>query len=86
MVINNTAAALKVTRSLRNKVASTSDNGPSLGIWLDRVRAIGEPALTEAVEGIWCGREGRATMDLPGVKSMLVVGWYNGRVEFTYLS
>jgi hypothetical protein len=66
-------------------VVNTADNRPELGIWLNRIRAIGEPALADAVEGIWCGREGRVTLDLPG-KSMLCMGWYNGRVEFCYLS
>jgi hypothetical protein len=44
------------------------------------------PVLTEAVEGIWCGREGRVTLELPGYRSMLCMGWYQGRVEFAYLS
>lgn len=83
---NVNAAAVKITRGLRNQVAATSDGGPDLGTWLARVRALDVPVLTEAVEGIWCGRDGKETLDLGGCKSMLVVGWHNGRVEFSYLS
>ena len=74
------------TRKTRNAVCKTSDGLPSLGTWLERVRALGDPTLTEAVEGIWCGKEGRETIDLPGTKSMLCVGWYSGKVEWSYLS
>ena len=79
-------AAVKITKTLRNQVAATADGGPDLGTWLKRVEALDVPVLDEAVEGIWCGRSGRVTQDLPGLKSMLCMGWYNGRVEFCYLS
>ena len=81
-----TIQTVKFTRANRNAVAKTSDNGPSLQTWLDRVAALGLPVLTGAVEGIWCGRSGEARLELPGAKSMLCVGWHNGRVEFSYLS
>ena len=81
-----TKFSLKFSRSLRNKVAKASDNGPSVGEWLDRIRALDSAALNDAIEGIWCGRDGRVTLDLPGSNSMLCMGWYNGRVEFSYLS
>jgi hypothetical protein len=77
---------LRFTRAERNAVCATSDGLPTLGAWLDRVRSLNHPLLTEAVEGIWCGREGRITIDLPGTPSMLCVGWHNARVEWSYLS
>lgn len=82
----NTAAAVKVTRKLRNDVAKASDGLPDLGTWLARIRGLDVPALTEAVEGIWCGRDGKEVLNLDGAKSMLVVGWHNGRVEYSYIS
>lgn len=71
---------------LKNKVAKTSDGLPELGTWLERIRNLNVPELTTAIEGIWCGRDGQSTMDIPDAKSMLVVGWHHGRVEFSYLS
>jgi hypothetical protein len=76
----------RYTPRVRRLVASTSDGGPSIGLWLDRVRAIDDPTLTTAIEGIWCGYTGAETIDLPGYASMLCVGWYHGRVEYCYLS
>jgi hypothetical protein len=81
-----TTAAVTFTKATRNKLAKTSDGLPAFSIWLDRVVALNHPLLTEAVEGFWCGSEGRATVDMPGSKSSLCVGWYNGRVEWAYIS
>lgn len=77
---------VKFDRKTRNAVATASDGGPDLGTFLNRVRALGHPVLTEAIEGIWCGREGRVSLDLPGSNSMLCLGWHNARVEWSYLS
>ena len=84
--MEDTVKAIKFSRGIRNAVAKASDGGPVLGLFLARVRNINHPLLTEAIEGIWCGREGRVTLNLPGSRSMLCVGWYNGRVEWSYLS
>lgn len=81
-----TKLSLTFSRSLRNKVAKASDGGPSVGTWLKRIEALDSAALNEAVAGIWCGYNGKVTLDLPGSNSMLVMGWYHGRVEFSYLS
>ena len=81
-----TKLSLKFSRSLRNKVAAASDGGPSVGEWLNRIRALDSATLNDAIEGIWCGYSGKVTLDLPGSNSMLVMGWYHGRVEFSYLS
>ena len=77
---------VKFTRTERNAVCKASDNGPSISVWLDRINAINNPALTEAVDAIWCGREGRETIPMPGTNAMLCVGWYNSRVEYSYIS
>lgn len=79
-------ATVTFTKATRRAVAAASDHGPSLGIWLDRIRAIASPALTDAIEGIWCGHSGEARIDLVGANSMLCVGWHNGRVEWSYIS
>ena len=78
--------SVKFTRTTRNAVAAASDGGPDIGTWLKRIEALNEPILSEAIQGIWCGREGRVTIDLPGSRSMLCMGWYNKRVEWSYLS
>lgn len=83
---NNVAPAVKFSQKTRNAVCDASKGLPTVGEWLERIRAIGDASLTEAVEGIWCGKEGRETLDLTGSRSMLVVGWYNGKVEFSYVS
>lgn len=73
-------------RKTRNAVAKASDGLPDLGTWLARIRAINHPALNEAIEGIWCGREGEVRLELAGWKSLLCMGWYRGKVEWSYLS
>lgn len=79
-------ATVKLPKSLRTKVAVASDGLPDLGTWLARIRALDHPLLTAAVEGIWCGRSGEVRLDLPGANSLLCMGWYNARVEWSYLS
>jgi hypothetical protein len=74
------------TRKTRNAVASASDHGPSLSDWLTRIEAIGDKDLSGAVEGIWCGRAGQIALEMSGTTSCLCVGWYNGRVESSYIS
>lgn len=83
---STTAAAVKFDRKTRNAVCKASDHGPDLGTWLARIRAIDNPLLTEAVDGIWCGRSGEVRLDLPGANAMLCMGWYNGKVEWSYVS
>ena len=77
---------MKFDKKTRNAVAKASDGGPDLGTWLARIRALENPLLTGAIEGIWCGRGGRVALDLPDTKSLLCMGWYNGRVEWSYIS
>ncbi len=77
---------IKFSKATRNAVARASDNLPSIGEWLKSVRDINDPLLNEAIEGIWCGRSGTVTLDLPGSKSMLCMGWHNSRVEWSYIS
>jgi hypothetical protein len=77
---------VRFSKAIRNRVANASNGGPTVQGWLDRIAAIGDPLLTSAIDGIWCGREGTVTLDLPGSRSMLCMGWYNKRVEWSYLS
>ena len=77
---------IKLSRATRTAVAKASDGGPDLGTWLNRIRGLEVPVLVEAIDGIWCGRSGRVTLDLPGTNSMLCLGWHNSRVEWSYLS
>lgn len=73
-------------RKTRTAVASASDHGPTLGDWLSRIEAIGDVDLSRAVEGIWCGRSGRVTLDMAGTTSSLCVGWHESHVEYSYIS
>lgn len=73
-------------RKTRSAVAKASDNLPDLGTWLARIRAINHPALNEAIEGIWAGRNGEVRLECEGYKSLLCMGWHSGRVEWSYLS
>ena len=77
---------VKFDRKTRNAVCKASDGGPDLGTFLNRLRALENSTITEAIEGIWCGREGRVTLDLSGSNAMLCIGWHNARVEWSYLS
>ena len=81
-----TKLSLKFSRSLRNKVAKSSDGLPYIGTWLRRIEALDSAALNAAIEGIWCGRSGEVRIDLPGSNSMLCMGWHNSRVEWAYIS
>lgn len=79
-------ATVKFDRKTRNAVCKTSDGGPSVGTWLSRVQAIGNPVLTEAIEGIWAGRSGEVRLELEGANSLLCMGWFEGKVEWAYIS
>lgn len=74
-----------ITPRMRRAVAAASDGLPRLQTWIDRVSAI-DPIFATAVDGVWCGSDGREAIDLPGTRSMLCVGWYRGHVEYSYLS
>lgn len=77
---------IKFDRRTRNAVCKASDGLPSIQTWLDRITAIGNPLLTETIEGIWCGEEGSERLELPGSNSVLVVTWYRKKVETSYIS
>jgi len=77
---------LTFDRKTRNAVAKSSDGLPDLPTWLSRIQAIEHPALTAAIEGIWCGREGSARLEIEGANRLLCVGWHASRVEWAYIS
>ncbi len=58
---------------------------PTVTEWLARIEAIQNQALSQSIEGIWCGREGRVVIPV-SPQSDLIVGWYNGKVEYSYLT
>lgn len=59
--------------------------------WLDRAADL-HPAIAQAVEGIYCGREGKVHQELSGELAgiWLTFGWYTPgstpRVEYAYAS
>jgi hypothetical protein len=84
--VKATHYAVTFDRKTHADVACASIGGPTLQTWLNRIAAIKHPALPIAISGIWCGRSGTCTVDIEGSKSMLCVGWHDGRVEWSYLS
>ncbi len=79
-------ARSRFSPATRRAVCDAADGRPLLGFWLHRISLIGDSRLTSAIDGVWTGLEGRATLDLPDTGSMLCVGWYNGFVEWSYIS
>jgi hypothetical protein len=73
-------------RKTRRSVCEASADLPSLSVWIDRIEAIGDDNLAEAVGGIWCGREGQEVIEISGAACCLCVGWYNGKAEWSYIS
>jgi hypothetical protein len=80
------SATVRFGRRTRTAVCRASDGMPTLAEWIDRIRGLGDDRLTAAVDGIWCGTEGRDACLIDGSDSMLCVGWYRGKVEWSYLS
>jgi hypothetical protein len=76
----------RFARKTREAVASASDHGPTLSDWLGRIEALGDDDLSTAIEGMWCGRSGRVTLDMAGTTSCLCMGWYESHVEYSYIS
>ena len=70
---------------LRREVVEATKGLPTLQSWIERIAAICQP-LADAVEGIWCGEEGRASIYVEALGKTLVVGWYHGKVEYSYLA
>jgi hypothetical protein len=75
---------MAITKTTRNAIAQAAAGLPTLQTWIDRVSAIG-PEAAEAVEGIYCGRDGRGSFEF-GPRNLIVVGWHEGRVEYSYVS
>lgn len=71
--------------TMRRQITTATSDLPMLQTWIDRVAAI-HPDLATAVEGIYCGTDGRMREGVPNTNKVLVMGWHNGRVEFGYLS
>jgi hypothetical protein len=84
---NMTAAERrKIRTQINNKLADISNARLALGEWINRAAEL-HPDVSAALEGIWCGREGNVTIELPAEwKAFLCMGWYNGKVEWSYIS
>jgi hypothetical protein len=90
----------RIVGSVRVAVAEAAAGQPTLQEWLDRIGRIDDARVREAVAGIWTGREGRvqyviegsgarmpgSDQDRPGTERVIVVGWYDGKVEYSYVS
>lgn len=83
--LDDAGGAVVTAAQRRNAVAATSSGLPTVAEWLVRIESLNDAALTDAVRGIWCGRDGREVLNVDS-RSSLVVGWYSGHVEFAYLS
>lgn len=71
--------------SLRDMVALSTRNRPTVQEWLNNVSGMATE-LSDAVEGIWCGKEGSERIEVPALDCYLIVQWCYGRVEVAYLS
>jgi hypothetical protein len=72
-------------QQMRRAITTATRDLPELGTWLERVEQI-HPDLATAVAGIYCGRDGRLSEEVPNTNKLLVMGWHNGRVEYGYIS
>jgi hypothetical protein len=74
-----------------NKVLSDIPSSAPLQEWIDAVSKLHED-FSKALEGIYCGREGKIHEELHGdfERFWLDMGWYTvadtPRVEFAYIS
>jgi hypothetical protein len=75
----------KEKHRLNKRLATLANKRMSLSDWLKAASEMHEDLHT-ALEGIWCGTEGRQTTVMPGWNAMICVGWYNGKVEWAYIS
>ncbi len=75
----------KPTAAIRNAVLAVTKDMPGLQTALDRIGALC-PELQYAVEGIWCGSEGRESILIPAWDVRLVIAWDHGKAENAYIS
>lgn len=76
--------------SLNSQLSSLGTNLP-LQTWLDKASDL-SPSIAEALEGIYCGRDGRIHEEVKGLERpvWLTMGWYTvdstPKVEYAYFS
>lgn len=79
----------KKRRILNNALAKIKNT--TLSDWLKEASSISNE-ISNALEGIYCGREGRIHVQLPGEfnKLYITMGWYSisnhPKVEYAYVS
>ena len=56
----------------------------TLGEFIEAARQI-DPEIEAALEGIWCGTSGTVRTELDE-RHLLVVEWYDSKVEVAYIS
>lgn len=86
-------------QKLSNQLAKLTNPPLPLSDFLDRATEL-HPVMAGRLEGIWCGREGRVQLeayggfddqgqrvfDELGPNHLVVIGWYDGKVEYAYVS
>lgn len=77
-------------KKMNRELAAVTKTRPRLG---DGVQAVGRiletylgPEYGALVHGIYTGSAGSCKDDLPGYPSMLIMDWYNGKLEVAYVS
>jgi hypothetical protein len=75
---------------IKKVVLDATDGRPNLSEFLSRITGL-HPDLDEAIEGIYCGADGRVTEPIGDWKRNICFGWHStgGRkhaVEWAYVS
>lgn len=65
----------KRLRYIRKEIGKLSSKMLSLQDWIDSAKQI-DPLVDEAVEGIYCGTEGRMNVQLGNTRYYLFMMWY----------
>lgn len=77
-------------KKMNRELAALTKKRPTLGDGIQGVRKILEahlgPEFAALVDGIYLGSEGSCRELLCGYPSMLIMDWYNGRLEVAYIS
>lgn len=77
---------------LNKDLAKISGGKTTLSDFIDAAMAL-DPALAPALEGIYCGTDGKVHEQIPGTRYFIAFGWYADpkssnppKVEYAYIS